>query len=154
MDAIPLGCLQFLHPSLPAQRPTHCVAVDFASSRLRYEDETEEEWRRAKQTQDEEGAIGWVIRGLLKRSAQASSSSSAAGTGGGKDIPVTTNGGSEGIGRVELGEMWRYEPSRRWDRRLTEDEQAAYVADPSWGFYKPKLRLYECHSEAGERSSV
>jgi hypothetical protein len=37
--------------------------------------------------QDEEGAIGWVIQGLLKRSAQASSSSSAAGTGGGKDIP-------------------------------------------------------------------
>ncbi len=57
----------FRHNSpLPALRPSPCYSIDFASCRLRYKDETDEEWRRAKQSQDEEGAIGSVLEWLLK----------------------------------------------------------------------------------------
>ncbi len=47
-----------------------CVAIDFGSSRVRYPDETDEEWRRAKQNQDEEGAVGQVLQGLVKKCAE------------------------------------------------------------------------------------
>jgi hypothetical protein len=39
--------------------------IDFALSRLRGGDETNDEWRRAKWSQDEEGAIGYVMQSRL-----------------------------------------------------------------------------------------
>ena len=40
--------------------------IDFALSRLRESGETDYEWRRAKWSQDEEGAIGYVMKNRLK----------------------------------------------------------------------------------------
>lgn len=40
--------------------------IDFAFSRLRESNETDDEWRQAKWSQDEEGAIGYVMQGRLK----------------------------------------------------------------------------------------
>ena len=40
--------------------------IDFAFSRLRQSDETDDEWREAKRSQDEEGAIGYVMQHRLK----------------------------------------------------------------------------------------
>jgi serine/threonine protein kinase len=42
------------------------LMIDFALSRLRRSDETDDEWRRAKWSQDEEGAIGYVMQHRLK----------------------------------------------------------------------------------------
>ena len=52
-----------------------CVAIDFASCRLRYEDETDEEWRRAKEFEDEEGNLGTAIQRVLRQAIQQHSSS-------------------------------------------------------------------------------
>ena len=41
--------------------------VDFGQCRLREEDESDEEWGLAKWTADEEGAVGYVMRMILKR---------------------------------------------------------------------------------------
>lgn len=41
--------------------PPRVVMIDFGLTRLRREDEGDEEWRRAKKTQDEEGAVGYVF---------------------------------------------------------------------------------------------
>jgi len=46
-------------------RHGRCVLIDFGACRLRHPDETDEEWRRAKQDQDEEGAIGHVVQKLI-----------------------------------------------------------------------------------------
>lgn len=41
--------------------PPRVVMIDFGLTRLRREDEGDEEWRRAKKSQDEEGAVGYVF---------------------------------------------------------------------------------------------
>jgi len=121
----------FRHNSpLPALRPSPCLAIDFASCRLRYEDETDEEWRRAKQSQDEEGAIGSVLEWLLKECSKGVAQGGSAGGSGGGTGPVLDGSG-----------VWTYTPSWRWDRKLTKDEQAAYEADSSWGLYKRHERV-------------
>jgi hypothetical protein len=92
--------------------PTYrLVAIDFACSRLRYHDETDEQWRRAKQSMDERGAVGAVAQNLLDRRALA----------------------REGL--VDKERLWRYHRSTRWWRNLNEEEQAAYEDDPCWGLY-------------------
>lgn len=45
------------------------VMVDFGQSRLRREDESDFDWGRAKWQQDEEGAVGLVMRHRLKKAA-------------------------------------------------------------------------------------
>ncbi len=95
--------------------------------------------------------MGWVVQGKLKRCMKARSTSGAAGNGGAKDSPVVVSSESEGNGPDKRGEIWSYRPSRKWDRLLTKDEQAAYEADSSWGLYKPKPELSGSSSEAGEK---
>ena len=46
------------------------VMIDFAQCRFRERDESEKEWKLAKQQQDEEGAIGYVMQGRLKKGAE------------------------------------------------------------------------------------
>jgi len=41
--------------------------IDFAFSRLRESNESDDEWRKAKWSQDEEGTIGYVMQNRLKR---------------------------------------------------------------------------------------
>jgi len=47
--------------------PNPCVLIDLALCRLRREDENEDAWIAEKWSQDEEGAVGRVLEGLLKR---------------------------------------------------------------------------------------
>jgi hypothetical protein len=44
-----------------------CVLIDLAQCRLRREDENEDAWIAAKWSEDEEGAVGHVLVGLLKK---------------------------------------------------------------------------------------
>ncbi|KAI9635874.1 uncharacterized protein MKK02DRAFT_44570 [Dioszegia hungarica] len=97
-------------PTFPS--PTYrLVAIDFACTRLRHADETDEQWRRAKQSMDERGAVGLVAQAHLGRQAGA-------------------------IGEtVDTARLWRYSKSARWKRTLTPKERAAYEEDPEWGLY-------------------
>ncbi|RDB18493.1 hypothetical protein Hypma_000331 [Hypsizygus marmoreus] len=47
--------------------PNPCVLIDLAQCRLRREDETDEDWRAVKWSQDEAGAIGFVLAGLINK---------------------------------------------------------------------------------------
>jgi hypothetical protein len=54
-------------PKIEDLPPNPCVLIDLAQCRLRREDEDEDAWVAAKWSQDEEGAVGFVVAGLLKR---------------------------------------------------------------------------------------
>ena len=43
------------------------VFIDFASCELRDPDESDEEWKRKKRTQDEEGAIGYIMEAKIEK---------------------------------------------------------------------------------------
>jgi hypothetical protein len=132
------------NPPLPALRPSPCYSIDFASCRLRYKDETDEEWRRAKQSQDEEGAIGSVLEWLLKECSKGVAQGGPAGGSGGETVPVQDGGG-----------VRPYTPSWTWDRKLTKDEQAAYEADSSLGLYKRPERVRDLdHDSATTVSQI
>ncbi|KIK64214.1 hypothetical protein GYMLUDRAFT_40504 [Collybiopsis luxurians FD-317 M1] len=49
-------------PSGSENRRRDLVMIDFAQSRLRREDEDDEQWKREKWSTDEEGAIGYVLQ--------------------------------------------------------------------------------------------
>ncbi|KAF9477545.1 hypothetical protein BDN70DRAFT_881030 [Pholiota conissans] len=48
------------------------VMIDFGIARVQGEDETDEEFRRARRAQDEEGAIGYVLERWLMKHAKGS----------------------------------------------------------------------------------
>ena len=54
-------------PEINVLPPNPCVAIDFAHCRVRLEDEDEDAWIAAKWSEDEEGAVGFVLTGLLKK---------------------------------------------------------------------------------------
>ena len=54
-------------PMIDNLPPNPCVLIDLAQCRLRREDENEDAWIAVKWSQDEEGAVGHVLVGLLKK---------------------------------------------------------------------------------------
>ena len=54
-------------PDADAQGGYRVIMIDFAQCRFRGEDESDLKWGRAKWSQDEEGAIGFVMKARLKK---------------------------------------------------------------------------------------
>jgi len=54
-------------PKIEDLSPNPCVLIDLAQCRLWHEGEDEDAWIAAKWSQDEEGAVGFVLTGLLKK---------------------------------------------------------------------------------------
>ena len=54
---------------------SHCVLIDLSHCRPRKSEENDDEWRQAKQSQDEEGAIGYVVQREVKEAYSAISGS-------------------------------------------------------------------------------
>lgn len=71
-----------------------CVLIDLSHCRKRRSDEGEEEWMRAKWSQDEEGAVGYVAQREVRDRYPA-----------------------------EQGEVWNYKPSLRYYRPMQEEPQ-------------------------------
>lgn len=120
-------------------------AIDFALSRLRHHDETDEEWRRAKENEDEEGAIGQVLHHSLRLSTLKDHCLPLphAGLnidGGRTNESVDGDGdGDEDGDEDDHWDLWSYKPSWRWYRELDEEEQVLYETDPGWGLYRSEI---------------
>lgn len=91
-----------------------CVPIDWANTRLRYHDETDEQWRRAKENEEEREAVGVVAAHKLCMAA---------------DEPNSI---------IDRSRLWVFPQDERWWRKLTAEEQVLYEDEPMWGLYPEK----------------
>ena len=103
---------------------SRCVAIDFGESRLRFEDETDEQWRCAKLFRDEEGslvdALSWEMRQVFKEIL-------------GRELSLEEDPKLQQACREAQAEVWTYERVRPWYRKLSPEDQSAYEMNPRWG---------------------
>lgn len=113
---------------------TRCVAIDFGHTRLRFADETDEQWRCAKNADDEEfritDVIQWEMQVLFKaqRSAQGSSS----------ELVKEANSGDSGESlrracQIDQQALWNYQPVWLWYRELSPEEYKENFEILDWG---------------------
>lgn len=106
------------HDNGAMHRQSECVAIDFGSGRLRFADETDEQWRRAKQNAGEDWGIGGILVSIIRRIGILLATSTPPGDG-----------------QRSTRYIWSYRPNDRWNRTLSEEEQLLYEDDPEWGLY-------------------
>ena len=115
-------------PSPPATVPgtdpadskiPRCVLIDFGHSRVRFPDETDEQWRCAKDLEDEEGAIGTVLQSYLKRKISALKRDSR---------PAALDEALDSL-------LWNWTVNTPWRRELSAEEQRAYEVEEGWGMH-------------------
>ena len=96
-----------------------CVVIDFGRSRLRFPDETDEEWRLNKMEKDEDGQVGFGceihLRDLLKDGSSCESRSFGLQTDARRaDTRLPADGEKETI--------YEHTSTSRWDPPLTAEE--------------------------------
>ena len=104
---------------------SRCVSIDFGQARLRFDDETDEQWRCAKLYDDEEYAItdrlSWEMQRVFKEIIGAEQSFE------GDAATLRT------LARDAQAALWSYELKRPWYRKLSMEDQLAYESDDRWG---------------------
>ena len=112
------------HANVPGIDPAEskiprCVLIDFEHTRVRFPDETDEQWRCAKDLEDEEGAIGTVLQSYLKRKIAALKHDSR---------PAALDEALDSL-------LWNWTVNTPWRRELSADEQRAYEVEEGWGMH-------------------
>ena len=115
-----------------SRNTSRCVAIDFGHSRLRFPDETDEQWRCAKSFYDEERlmvfALRYEIRGIFEKIHDAAEGEATIGAGG-----EMASRALKDKCRVEQEAIWNYQQLRIWDRELSPEEHKEREGNASWG---------------------
>ena len=121
-----------IHEPTISRNTSRCVAIDFSHSRLRFPDETDEQWRCAKSFYDEERllvfALRYEIRGIFEKTHRASEGEAATGAGG-----EMASRALKDKCRVEQEAIWNYQQLRIWDRERSPEEHKEREGNASWG---------------------
>ena len=114
----------------PIQDGPRCVAIDFGHARVRFSDETDEQWRCAKRLENEEGRLEGELRSEIN-----------------KIVEEVREKGSIRLGTEEQAEVWEEEgPLWKWERRnawhrvLSPEEQQEQRQDIYWGHHPDHWR--------------
>ena len=101
------------------------MAIDFGHTRLRFPDETDEQWRCAKLNADEEDDLGRFYQGHILTTIRAL-----------RDGEEASGGDSD----YQEEDVWHYTPSMRWWRDLSSAEKVEYQTTDNWGEHPESWR--------------